>query len=202
MLVTGVGASLDARTAPPVAPGNGPVAAGEPRSVAPWDRVGRDRAADQPAPAPAVAVEAPAVGLQASLVPVGKTADGALDLPGFGTAGWYQHSVVPGAPGAAVLAGHVDSTTGPDVFHALGRLRPGDEIFVRHADGATSRFVVHGHEIVDKDALPVHRIFDEPAGPELRLITCGGAFDRDARSYADNVIVYARLAEPPAVAAA
>lgn len=202
MLVTGIGASVDARTAPPAAPAHDLAAAEEPRSVASRGVDPRVDGAGRASPAPAVAVEAPAVGLQASLVPVGKTPDGALDVPGFGTAGWYQHSVVPGAPGAAVLAGHVDSTTGPDVFYALGELRPGDEVLVRHADGTTSRFVVHGHETVDKDELPVHRIFDEPAGPELRLITCGGTFDRGARSYADNVIVYARLAGPSAGVAA
>jgi hypothetical protein len=29
--------------------------------------------------------------------------------------------------------------------------------------------------------------------PALRLITCGGDFDRRARSYRNNVIVFARL---------
>jgi hypothetical protein len=28
-------------------------------------------------------------------------------------------------------------------------------------------------------------------GPSLRLITCGGPFDRSVRSYEDNVVVYA-----------
>lgn len=140
-----------------------------------------------------VSVEAPAVGLSAPLVPVGKSADGALAVPDFGNAGWYRHSVRPGAPGAAVLAGHVDSTTGPDVFFALGDLEPGDHVVIRHQDATTSTFVVDHREMTDKDQLPVDRIFDRPARPELRLITCGGGFDRAAGGYESNVIVYAHL---------
>lgn len=140
-----------------------------------------------------VSVEAPAVALAAPLVPVGKAADGALAVPDFGNAGWYRHSVRPGAPGAAVLAGHVDSTTGPDVFFALGDLQPGDHVVIRHHDATTSTFVVDHREMTDKDELPVDRIFDHPDRPELRLITCGGGFDRSAGSYESNVIVYAHL---------
>jgi hypothetical protein len=32
------------------------------------------------------------------------------------------------------------------------------------------------------------------AWPELRLITCGGTFDRARGSYRDNLVVFARLA--------
>lgn len=143
-------------------------------------------------PAAPVEVRAPSVGVVAPLVAVGKTPDGALAVPGFGTAGWYRHSAVPGSAGSAVLVGHVDSTDGPDVFHRISELRPGDEVAVGHADGARSTYEVVHVELIDKDALPIARIFDDPPHPELRLITCGGAFDRRARSYESNVIVYAR----------
>jgi hypothetical protein len=141
-----------------------------------------------------VAVTAAAVDIHAPLVAVGKEPDGAMSVPDFGTAGWYDGSVRPGAPGSAVLAGHVDSYTGPDVFFGLERLRPGDEILVHHADGATSAFVVRSLETTPKDELPVERIFDSPDRPELRLITCGGSFDRAARSYELNVTAYADFA--------
>lgn len=194
VLVTGVGAAIDLQ------PGPAPSELSSPRGrlLAAGATLGDETASaptDLRVPAAPVAVEARGVTLLAPLVAVGKTPDGGLAVPDYGTAGWYQHSVVPGFPGAAVLAGHVDSTTGPDVFYALGQLREGDEVLVHHADGTASRFVVHGHEVVDKDELPVERIFDDPDRPELRLITCGGAFDRGARSYEDNVIVYAHLAD-------
>lgn len=204
MLVTGVGAALDdhRRPAAAAAAAAGPSAlVAVPEAAADPGGAPVDLDPTNPSPPAApIAVEAPGVGIAAPLVSVGKTPDGALDVPDFGSAGWYEHSVVPGAPGAAVLAGHVDSTTGPDVFHRLEELQPGDEVLVRHADGATSSFVVHGREVVDKDELPVDRIFDQPGRPELRVITCGGAFDRGTRSYESNVIVYASLRDHRAAA--
>lgn len=163
-----------------------------------------DSAEAQPSPSSAaetgafvsvpVAVEAEAVGIDAPLVAVGKTPDGALAVPDFGNAGWYENSVRPGERGAAVLAGHVDSTTGPDVFYALRDLEPGDEVTVRRRDGTAVTFFVQEVETTDKDELPIARIFTDTASPSLRLITCGGAFDRSARSYDSNVIVYAGVA--------
>jgi sortase (surface protein transpeptidase) len=138
-----------------------------------------------------VAVTAPAIGLQAELLPVGKTPDGAVDVPDFGTAGWYEPGPRPGQAGGAVLVGHVDSRTGPDVFFGLDRLQQGDAVDVRRADGTSAAFVVTRVEETDKDDLPVDRVFGPVDGVELRLITCGGAFDRSSGSYESNVIVYA-----------
>ena len=45
-----------------------------------------------------------------------------------------------------------------------------------------------------KQALPTARIWDHTRRPVLRLITCGGSFDRASGHYRDNVIVYASLA--------
>lgn len=138
-----------------------------------------------------VAIEAPTVGISTGLVAVGKTPDGALAVPDFGMAGWYRHSARPGDAGPAVLAGHVDSTRGPDVFFTLRDLTPGDEVTVRRGDGTAVAFVVEEVETTDKDELPVDRIFADTQESTLRLITCGGVFDATARSYDSNVIVYA-----------
>lgn len=146
----------------------------------------------EPIVAAPVGVDASAVGISADLVPVGKTPDGALDVPDFGLAGWYRHSVRPGENGPAVLAGHVDSTSGPDVFFALGDLVAGDTVDVRRADGSVVTFVVERVLTTDKDELPIEEIFGDTDGPALRLITCGGAFDRSIRSYESNVTVFAR----------
>ncbi len=141
-----------------------------------------------------MSVEAPAVGLSANVVPVGKAQDGSMELPAFGTAGWYERSARPGAAGSSVLVGHVDSYSGPDVFYALKDLQPGDEVRVGRSDGTIVTYVVEGQEQVDKDELPVDRIFDWPSEPALRLVTCGGEFDRTTKSYESNIIVYGRLA--------
>jgi sortase (surface protein transpeptidase) len=139
-------------------------------------------------------VTIPAIGVDARIVPVGLERDGAVETPDFGLAGWYSPGPRPGDRGAAVLLAHVDSKAGPDVFARLHELGPGDRITVGYHDAATT-FVVTDTEQVAKSALPTKRIWAPSKRPVLRLITCGGQFDPAARSYLDNIIVYAdRLA--------
>ncbi|MGB3437805.1 MAG: sortase [Actinophytocola sp.] len=147
-------------------------------------------------PAPAdpgdpLRVTIPAIGVDAALVPVGLKADGGMQTPDFGLAAWYSPGPRPGEPGPSVLVAHVDSkANGPDVFFRLRDLAVGDEVVVHYRTSAVT-FVVTGKEQAAKTALPADRIWNGATAPVLRLITCGGAFDRAARSYLDNVIVYA-----------
>lgn len=138
----------------------------------------------------------PAIGVDARITAVGLRADGAMQVPDPDTVGWYERGPRPGERGPAVLVGHVDSRTGPAVFHRLRELRRGDRIVVRSDDGgsSSSTFVVRRVERHPKTALPTERIWPDTSRRLLRLITCGGSFDRAARSYRDNVIVYAALA--------
>ncbi|MFE3123024.1 class F sortase [Streptomyces hydrogenans] len=168
----------------------------------------RPLAADAPAPAapppparaalPAsapLAVAIPAIGVDAPLTRVGLDADGWLEAPPPehpDRAGWYEGSVTPGEPGTAVLAGHVDTPAGPAVFHALGALTRGRVVEVRRADGRTAVFTVHAVELVPKDGFPADRVYASTRTPELRVITCGGAYSR-ATGYTGNVVVSARL---------
>ncbi|HSJ45518.1 MAG TPA: class F sortase [Euzebyales bacterium] len=138
-----------------------------------------------------VRVVIPAIDVDADLVAVGLNPDQSMEVPDFGEAGWYEPGPRPGEPGPAVIAAHVDSVAGPDVFYRLRELEPGDEITVEHADGARSTFAVRDAEQQDKDDLPVERIWNDTDDSVLRLITCGGEFDRQRRSYESNVIVYA-----------
>jgi hypothetical protein len=92
-----------------------------------------------------------------------------------------------------VLLGHVDSARGAAVFYDLGRLRPGNRVEVSRADGRVAVFTVESVERVAKDRFPTRRVYGPLDHAGLRLVTCGGAFDRAARSYRDNVIVYAAL---------
>ena len=136
-------------------------------------------------------VTIPAIGVDAALVPVGLRQDGAMQTPTFGHAAWYSPGPRPGEPGPAVVIAHVDSkANGPDVFHRLRELAPGDQVLVHYRE-TTKTFAVTGKEQTAKSALPTGRIWNGATTPVLRLITCGGAFDRAARSYLDNVIVYA-----------
>lgn len=144
--------------------------------------------ADRAAP---TRVTIPAIGVDARLGPVGLRPDGAMETPAFGAAAWYEPGPRPGEPGPAVVVAHVDSAAGgPDVFGRLRELRPGDRVTVHYPD-TEATFVVTDLEQAAKTALPADRIWSATTDPVLRLITCGGVFDRAERSYLDNIIVYA-----------
>jgi Sortase domain len=90
-----------------------------------------------------------------------------------------------------VIVGHVDSRRGPAVFFRLQELRPGDRIVVGLDGGAARSFLVERVERQPKEDLPVGRIWNRTDRPVLRLITCGGSFDRGSGHYRDNIVVYA-----------
>lgn len=152
---------------------------------------GADAADAQPTTARPVRVIIPRIDVDADLVGLGLNDDQSMEVPDFGDAGWYEPGPRPGERGPAVIAAHVDSVDGPDVFHRLTELEAGDRITVEHADGTRSTFVMREAEQQLKEQLPVERIWGSTDGPTLRLITCGGDFDADRRSYRSNVIVYA-----------
>ncbi|SDF38687.1 Sortase family protein [Blastococcus aurantiacus] len=140
-----------------------------------------------------VRVRAPAAGIDATLAGSGLDAVGGLAVPADpSVAGWYVGGPRPGDPGPAVLAGHVDWAGRPAVFQGLHRLVPGDEVVVDRADGSAVRFAVERVVQVGKGVFPTRDVYGPVPGAELRLITCGGAFDRATGSYADNVVVFAR----------
>lgn len=141
-----------------------------------------------------VRVRASAAGLDAAVTGAGLDDSGALTVPADpAVAGWYAAGPAPGRPGPAVLAGHVDWDGRPAVFAGLDRLVPGDEVVVDRADGTSVRFVVDRTVHAAKDAFPTGEVYGPAPGPELRLITCGGIFDRATGSYAANVVVFATL---------
>jgi hypothetical protein len=156
------------------------------------------RAAAGPVALP-VRISIAAIHVQSDLLSLGQEADGSLAVPSPGPhydqAGWYQYSPRPGAVGPAVIVGHIDSRSGgPSVFFRLGELRPHDTIEVGRADGTTAVFVVAAVRRFHKSDFPTLLVYGNTAGPELRLITCGGPFDRATGHYLDNVVVTASLA--------
>ena len=135
----------------------------------------------------------PRIGVDAKLVSLALQADGSMEVPPWGLAGWYRLGPKPGAPGPAVIAAHVDSKRGPDVFYRLGELQRGDRVHIDYANGRSVTFAVQSREMTAKSALPVKRIWNQTSEPVLRLITCGGDFNRQTGHYQSNVIVYASL---------
>lgn len=141
-------------------------------------------------------LQVPRIGVDTRLMDLDLTAKRELQVPPLSqpwTAGWYDRSPVPGDPGPAVLAGHVDTHTGPAVFFRLHELRKGDQIVVDRSDGRTAAFQVDRVEQVAKSAFPTKRVYGATPRPELRLITCGGDFDAASGHYTANVVVYAHL---------
>jgi len=140
-----------------------------------------------------VRLSVPAAGVDAPLTGAGLDAGGALLPPADpALAGWYTGGPAPGHPGPAVIAGHVDWAGRPGVFARLDELRAGAEVLVGRADGSTARFTVTRVVHRAKADFPVDEVYAPTSGAELRLITCGGAFDRSRGSYEENVVVFAR----------
>jgi sortase (surface protein transpeptidase) len=139
-------------------------------------------------------LDIPAIGVRTRLVRLGLTKAGTLQVPSStAVAGWYVGSPRPGAVGAAVIAGHVDSYLGPGVFFRLRALRRGDLVYVRRADGSLAVFRVTAVHIFLKTRFPTSQVYDPVPNSQLRLITCGGTFDPATGHYLSNVIVFGRL---------
>jgi hypothetical protein len=144
-----------------------------------------------------VAMRIPKIGAQSSLVQLGLNPDGSVQVPPVSDplqAGWYSGGAAPGEIGPAVLLGHVDGNHQAGIFFRLHELVPGDDVLVTRKDGVVLHFTVTAKTEVPKDAFPTEAVYGKTAGPELRLITCGGSFDAAAHSYVDNIVVYATLA--------
>ncbi len=156
-----------------------------------------ERKAPEPqaeAPAPGT-ITVPAVGISAPIIPLGLTREGKLEVPkDISKAGWRLNGPEPGERGAAVITAHVNWNGRPGAFARLPSVSPGDRIIVRRRDGSTTTYVAERSERVAKDAFPTERVYGRTPKPTLRLITCGGSFDRSTGHYRQNVIVYARKA--------
>jgi hypothetical protein len=138
----------------------------------------------------------PAIGVSTTLVRLGLTAGGALQVPSStAVAGWYTGSARPGAIGSAVIAGHIDSVSGPGVFFRLRLLRPGSRVYVRRANGSVAVFEVTAVHSYLKVRFPTEAVYGPEPDAQLRLITCGGTFDYATGHYLSNVIVYATLVQ-------
>jgi hypothetical protein len=146
-----------------------------------------------PVPRP-VWLTIPSIGVKAPIVNLGLNKNGTLQVPRTATvAGWYTNSPRPGATGSSVIAGHIDSRSGPGVFFWLRNMHPGQRIYVRRADGTLAVFTVTAVRKYAKSQFPTAMVYGPVPDAELRLITCGGTFDYARHTYLSNVVVYARM---------
>lgn len=107
--------------------------------------------------------------------------------------GWHTEGASPGEAGTSIIAGHVDTVTSPAVFADLWELRKGDTFHVERADGRTASFLVDSVETFDKRRFPDERVYGDTPEAQVRLITCAGDYNRAAREYTGNLVVFAHL---------
>ncbi|SMC86217.1 class F sortase [Kibdelosporangium aridum] len=141
-------------------------------------------------------ISIPKIGAQSSLIALGLNPDQTVEVPPVTQpmqAGWYDKAPTPGELGPAIILGHVDGNHKPGIFYRLKEMAAGDEILVTRTDGTKAKFLVDRVKQVSKSEFPTDEVYGDTTKPELRLITCGGVFDKDARSYKDNIIVFASL---------
>ena len=143
-------------------------------------------------------VDIPALDVQAPVVARGLDPRGAIDPPPYGQAGvvgWYDGGARPGAAGTALLVGHVDTETRAAVFYHLSEMRPGETVRVIRDDGRVAEFTVEDVQVFARDRFDAQKVYGtrQTGRAELRLITCGGTFDRSSRTYTANVVVSAYL---------
>lgn len=177
-------------------------------AVAPEAPLGLDVAATTPSAATVpTAVELPTIGVHSGpLISVGLGADGVIQTPPVSKPqelAYYAYGPVPGAPGPALLIGHVNGNGRAGVFAKLKQVRVGDAVLV-DTPGHQDRFVVYRTELIPKCdpavtpgstcMFPWTAILADTPGPELRLVTCDGRLNATVHSYTDNRVVYARLA--------
>ena len=172
-----------------------PVAAGVAALPAPTAPIVAPPQSAGPAPvASPVSLTIPLIGVKTNLITLGLAQGGGMQVPSSTTvAGWYTGSPRPGSIGSSIIVGHIDSVSRPGVFFRLSELRSGDDVFVKRADGTTAEFRVTAIQTYLKDHFPTQTVYGPTPDAQLRLITCGGAFDPATHHYLSNIVVYATV---------
>ncbi|NMM16587.1 MAG: class F sortase [Cellulomonas sp.] len=143
-----------------------------------------------------VTLDIPIIGVHSTmLVPLNVGADGVLAAPtDFASPGWYEGGPTPGQLGPAIIAGHVDGPTGPAIFYRLGQLTPGAQVTITRQDSSVATFTIDTVASYAKSEFPTDLVYGNTTNrAELRLITCGGAFDHKTGHYVDNIIAFGHL---------
>ncbi|MEU1284757.1 class F sortase [Kitasatospora sp. NPDC005856] len=201
-LVLGTSLALSGRETPVVrveTSGHGTGAGTDARTAAAGTPAGTGTAPNAPKPyaaSPPTRLLVPSVGVDAPVADLGLNPDGTVEVPPADRGeevGWYRNGPTPGETGPAVLIGHYDTAHGPAVFKQLPKLRPGELIRIRRADGSTVDFKVRTLLQAAKDRFPTEQVYGDTPAPALRLITCGGRIGSDGH-WTDNIIVLADLA--------
>lgn len=137
----------------------------------------------------------PALNINASVQDVGLGKTGNMAVPSnYSDVGWYRYGSKPGERGSAVIDGHVDNGFSlPAVFKQLGKLVPGDDIYIETMSGVHLHFVVEHVETYAASDVPKDLLFNRADDKRLNLITCAGDWLPEQKAYDERTVVYTRL---------
>lgn len=139
-------------------------------------------------------IEVPSIGVKAKIEATGILDNGEMGVPeDVDQVGWFEPGFKAGAKGHAVLAGHVDSLTGPAVFYELKDVKVGETVILTDADGREMVFEVKNLTSYETDEAPIEEIFGNSDKRMINLITCTGDFNRDIGSHEERLVVTAEL---------
>lgn len=167
-----------------------------------------------PVPLP-LEIQIPILDVEAPILAVGITKDnnmdapkGPYDDPNWSSTFWYRGSAIPGEPGTATIAGHVNGLLGqPETFARIRRLKPGDLIVIKNTNSDTALYYVVDEvkkysmaELIEPAI--VDRIFGGVVGSDgqtrltdgkshLTLITCTGIYTDG--EFDHRIIVFSTL---------
>ncbi|MGW0784642.1 class F sortase [Streptomyces sp. NPDC002913] len=174
-----------------------PSASSAPASPAPSASASASTAPLELPPSEPERISIKSIAVDAPFTPLAIGPSGQLNAPPANDpnlAGWFKDGATPGERGTSVVAGHVDTKTGPAVFLLLSTLKAGNTVDITREDGAVATFKVDSVETFSKADFPNDRVYADNGSAQLRLITCGGVYDKKAKDYKDNVVVFAHLA--------
>jgi hypothetical protein len=139
-------------------------------------------------------INIPDVQISAPLLGVDKEDNGSIHVPlEDNTAGWYRQSPTPGEAGPAIIVGHLDTIFGLGVFWRLHELSPSQIIEIDREDNTRAQFVIEKIQQYPQSSFPADEVYGNTTSADLRLISCGGTFNRLTGHYSDNIVVYASL---------
>jgi sortase (surface protein transpeptidase) len=126
------------------------------------------------------------------IVPVQVDAEAVLGVPEDPQViGWWEGGAAPGAgTGTVVFDAHTDSRQyGKGPLSRARELQPGDRATVI-SEGGTREYAVDAIREYEKVVLPWEELFAQDVEERMILITCGGDFDPERRSYRSNIVVF------------
>ena len=134
------------------------------------------------------------IGVDAPIIELGLRSNGTLEVPTvYSEAGWWKGGGKPGKLGSTVSVGHIDDRRGPAVFYKLPKLKAGDVVEIMRVKKKPVRYVIEDLGRWAKSNFPSEIVYGPTPIAELRLITCGGVFNRSTGHYTDNIIAFGRM---------